>query len=203
MIKETGGEAIFVKTDVSKASEVEAMVRKTVETYGRLDCACNNAGLQGDEVPTAECTEENWDHVIDVNLKGVWLCMKCEILEMLKIGGGAIVNMSSVNAFTSWPNLPPYVASKHAINGLTKVSAIEYASKGIRINAVAPGLILTPLNAERVADPESEAAMIALEPIGRLGTPEEVAEAVVWLCSDAASFVVGHCLVVDGGFIIP
>lgn len=202
-INDTGGEAIFIRTDVSQSVDVQALIAQIIETYGRLDCACNNAGLQGDEVPTAECSEENWDYVIAVNLKGVWLCMKYEIIEMLKTGGGAIVNMSSVNAFTAWRNLPPYVASKHAINGLTKVAAIEYASKGIRINAVAPGTILTPMNVSRLADPVSEANMVALSPIGRLGTPEEIAEAVVWLCTDAASYVVGHCLLVDGGFIIP
>jgi len=203
LISRAGGTATFVKTDVSIASQVEKLISTTVEKYGRVDCACNNAGIQGDTTTTADCTEANWDYVIDVCLKGVWLCMKYEIHQMLKQGGGAIVNMSSVNAFTAWPNLPPYVASKHGINGITKEAAIEFGSKGIRINAVAPGIILTPMNTKRNSTPEEMAYLVSREPIGRLGTPEEVAKAVVWLCTDDASFVLGHCLLVDGGFIIP
>jgi len=202
-IRAGGGDALFVRTDVSRADDVEALIKETVRTYGRLDCACNNAGIQGDEAPTAEWTEENWDRVVNVNLKGVWLCVKYEILEMLKTGGGSIVNMSSVNAYTAWPNLAPYVASKHGINGLTKSAAREYAAKGIKINAVAPGIIRTPMNVERLTDPEAEARLVAMEPIGRLGAPEEVAAAVLWLCGEASSFVTGHCLVVDGGYLIP
>lgn len=202
-IRAGGGDAFFVRTDVSRADDVEALIKETVRTYGRLDCACNNAGIQGDEAPTAEWTEENWDRVVNVNLKGVWLCVKYEILEMLKTGGGSIVNMSSVNAYTAWPNLAPYVASKHGINGLTKSAAREYAAKGIKINAVAPGIIRTPMNVERLTNPEAEARLVAMEPIGRLGAPEEVAAAVLWLCGEASSFVTGHCLVVDGGYLIP
>ncbi len=201
MIKRAGGEAMFVRVDVSKAQDVKALIDKAVETYGRLDYATNNAGVQGVETPTADCTEENWDRVININLKGVWLCMKYEIIQMLKQGGGAIVNMSSVDGLVGWQNLPPYVASKHGVAGLTKAAALEYAKADIRVNAVCPGIICTPMNERRISDPQIKKQFIALEPVGRMGTPEEVAEAVVWLCSDAASFVTGHLMLVDGGFV--
>jgi NAD(P)-dependent dehydrogenase (short-subunit alcohol dehydrogenase family) len=199
MIKAASGEATFVKADVSKATEVEAMVKKAVETYGRLDCAFNNAGIEGAMAPTTDCTEENWDRVIAIDLKGVWLCMKYEIPQMLKQGGGAIVNTASVAGLVGFQGMPAYVAAKHGVNGLTKTAALEYAKSGIRVNAVCPGVIQTPM-VERFfqANPQASEGMSALEPVGRLGKPEEIAEAVVWLCSDAASFVTGLPMAVDG-----
>jgi len=203
LIREMGGEAVFVQTDVTRAAEVETLIQKAVATYGRLDCAFNNAGIMGAIALTAEGTEENWQVTIDVNLKGVWLCMKYEIPQMLKNGGGAIVNMASVVSLVGFRGLSAYSASKHGVLGLTKSAALEYATAGIRINAVSPGAIRTPLvDAAVRLDPQIEAQLIALEPIGRMGTPEEIAEAVVWLCSDEASFVTGHTLVVDGGMVI-
>jgi len=208
LIKETGGEAIFVKADASKVAEVDTMIQQTVKSYGRLDCAFNNAGVVG--VPstsafisakTADYTEKEWDYVISVNLKGVWLCMKYEIIQMLKQGGGAIVNNSSILGLLGLPGGPAYVASKHGVIGLTKTAALEYAQEGIRVNAVCPGWISTPMTDRTLNDPEVKAMMIGMEPIGRMGKPEEVAEAVVWLCSDAASFVTGHSMIVDGGLV--
>lgn len=203
LINEAGGEAIFVKCDVSKTAEVEAMINKAVETYGRLDYAFNNAGIGGDIAPVAECTEENWDHVIAVNLKGVWLCLKYEIRQMLKQGPGAIVNMSSVSGLVGDPDHPAYGASKHGVSGLTKAAALEYARAGIRVNAVCPAAIRTPM-IERTLQAQPELSWQSLasgHPMGRIGEPEEVAEAVLWLCSDAASFITGHLLVLDGGLI--
>ncbi|MFC1990901.1 SDR family oxidoreductase [Chloroflexota bacterium] len=202
MIKEFGGEAIFVKTDVSKAAEVEAMVNKAIETYGHLDYAHNNAGIESAGYPTADCTEEDWDRILSINLKGVWLCMKYEIPQMLKQGKGAIVNTASTLGLVGLENRPAYTASKHGVVGLTKEAALDYAKVGIRINAVCPGLTYTPM-IERLLtnDPGVETRLTAIMPIGRAGAPEEIAEAVVWLCSDAASFVVGHALTVDGGSV--
>ncbi len=201
-IIDAGGEAIFVKTDVSKAAEVVALVDSAVSTYGRLDCAFNNAGIEGIIAPTADYTEESWDRVIDVNLKGVWLCMKYEIPQMLKQGSGAIVNTASFLGLVGLQGTPAYCASKGGVIQLTKTAALEYATKGIRINAVCPGVIRTPM-LERVTGgkPELEAQFTALEPVGRMGAPGEVAEAVVWLCSDAASFVTGNSMIVDGGYV--
>ena len=203
-IKEADGEAIFIKADVSKAAEVESLIEKIVKVHGRLDCAFNNAGIIGDLALTTECTEENWDRVLGVNLKGVWLCMKYEVPQMLKQAGGAIVNASSIMGLVGSGNgAPAYIASKHGVTGLTKAAALEYAQNKIRINAVCPGFIRTPM-VELLTGGSSEAekGIIAREPVGRLGTPEEVAEIVVWLCSDAASFVTGHALSVDGGYTI-
>ncbi len=179
-----------------------ALVDSVVSTYGRLDCAFNNAGIEGIIAPTADYTEESWDRVIDVNLKGVWLCMKYEILQMLKQGNGAIVNTASFMGLVGPQGTPAYCASKGGIIQLTKTAALEYATKGIRINAVCPGVIRTPM-LERVTGgkPEFESQFTALEPMGRMGAPGEVAEAVVWLCSDAASFVTGSSMVVDGGYV--
>jgi NAD(P)-dependent dehydrogenase (short-subunit alcohol dehydrogenase family) len=200
LIKKAGGEATFVKADVSKAAEVEALVNKTVELYGRLDCAHNNAGLLGDRGSLTEFTEEQWDWSINVNLKSVWLCMKYEIPVMLKSGGGAIVNTSSLAGLRALAGSPFYVTSKHGMIGLTKSAAVEYAKMGIRVNAVCPGLILTPPILQQVGrDSLATAAREERIPLGRLGNPEEVAEVVVWLCSDAASFVTGDAIVVDGG----
>ncbi len=202
MIKEAGGEAIFVRTDVSMAADVQALIDKVVETYGRLDYAHNNAGIEGHLATTTDCTEENWDRTIAINLKGVWLCMKYEIPRMLEQGGGAIVNTASVAGLVGFPNLPAYVASKHGVVGLTKATALEYAEQGIRVNAVCPGVIRTPM-VDRVigGDPDLEAQYTAMEPIGRLGRPEEIADAVVWLCSDQSSFVTGQAIAVDGGLV--
>jgi NAD(P)-dependent dehydrogenase (short-subunit alcohol dehydrogenase family) len=202
MIKAAGGEAMFIKADVAKAVEVEALIKKVVETYGRLDCACNNAGIEGTMTTMVDCSEENFDRIIAVNLKGVWLCMKHEIPQMLKQGGGAIVNTASVAGLVGFPGLSAYVASKHGVNGLTKTAALEYAKHGIRVNAVCPGVIHTPM-LDRLfsSQPDAGETIAALEPVGRLGKPEEIAAAVVWLCSEAASFVTGLPMAVDGGLI--
>ena len=204
LIREAGGEADFVRADVSKANDVESMVDRAVERFGRLDFGFNNAADVAAHLdaigPTHEYPEENWDRIIDVNLKGVWLCMKYEIRRMLEQGGGAIVNTASVLGLVGCENMSGYVASKHGVVGLTRAAALEYAGRGIRVNAVCPGYIHTPMIQSRLDDPESRDRMLAREPVGRVGTPEEVAEAVVWLCSDAASFVTGHAMAVDGGW---
>jgi NAD(P)-dependent dehydrogenase (short-subunit alcohol dehydrogenase family) len=201
MVRENGGNAIFIEADVAKAAEVEALVARAVKTYGRLDCAFNNAGIDYPGTIT-DCTEEEWDRVMAVNLKGVWLCMKYEIMHMAIHGGGAIVNTSSTAGVVGHPRRAIYTASKHGVIGLTKVAALQYAKVGIRINAVCPGPIRTGLTEPGWSrDPQAEARTISQVPAGRIGTPEEVAEASVWLCSDAASYVTGHALVVDGGSI--
>ena len=204
IIEESGGKAIFVEVDVSKAGEVKALIDKVVNSCGRLDVAFNNAGLIGDIGLTNECTEENWDRVIGINLKGVWLCMKYEIPQMIKQGKGTIVNASSVMGLVGSPNgISAYIASKHGVLGLTKAAALEYAQKDIRVNAVCPGFIRTPM-IDRLTEgsAEAEAGMIARLPVGRLGAPEEIAEVVLWLCSNAASFVTGHAMTVDGCYTI-
>ncbi len=201
-IEAAGGEAIFVKADVSQAADVETLVAKTVETYGRLDCAFNNAGIEGSVKPTIDCTEEEFDRTIAVNLTGVWLCMKYEIQQMLSQGGGTIVNTASAAGLVGFPGLPDYVASKHGVVGLTKTAALEYAKSGIRVNAVCPGVIQTPM-VERGAQlsPGFDELAVSMEPVGRFGQPAEIGEAVVWLCSDAASFVTGIPMQVDGGLV--
>ena len=201
-IKETGGDAIFLAADVSNPNEVEALVDKTVEAYGRLDCAFNNAGIEGQFSPTPECTIENWQRVIAINLSGVFYCMKYEIPQMLKTGGGTIVNTSSIAGLAGIANTSAYTAAKHGVAGLTKAAALEFASKGIRVNAVCPGFIRTPM-VERVMDRGSfdEKAVIQTHPINRLGRPEEIAEAVLWLSSDASSFVTGLPMPVDGAYL--
>ena len=204
MITEHGGEATFVPVDVSRATEVEALISKTVQTYGRLDCAHNNAGIGSrPRVLLHELSEESWERVISINLKGVWLCMKYEIIQMCTQGGGAIVNTASIMGLVgSWSRSGVYNASKHGVVGLTKTAALEYAKSGIRVNAVCPGYIRTPLIEEALAsNPEMEAQIVARHPVGRMGRPEEIAEAVMWLCSDAASFVTGHTMTVDGGYV--
>jgi 3-hydroxybutyrate dehydrogenase len=204
MITENGGEATFVHVDVSNATEVEAMISKAVETYGRLDCAHNNAGVtQRDYPPTGEYPEDDWNRVIAVNLTGVWICLKYELQQMAQQGGGAIVNTASAAGLIGLAGRAAYVASKHGVVGLTKTAALEYAKQGIRVNCVCPGYIRTPM-VEYVIQhegPQLEEQMAAREPIGRLGKPEEIAETVVWLCSDAASFVTGHAMAVDGGWV--
>jgi NAD(P)-dependent dehydrogenase (short-subunit alcohol dehydrogenase family) len=197
------GEAIFVKTDVSKAAEVKQLIDTTVNTYGALNYAFNNAGVKGASSSTAACTEENWDRVLDINLKGVWLCMKYQIPYMRQQGGGAIVNMSAAAGLSSClERFPAYTASKHAVIGLTKAAAVEYAKAGIRINALCPGYIDTPM-VENEIQQNFQLQDLATNqiPLGRLGTPEEVAEIVVFLCSDIASFITGHAMVVDGGLV--
>jgi NAD(P)-dependent dehydrogenase (short-subunit alcohol dehydrogenase family) len=202
VIEEVGGDADFVRADVTQADEVEAMVDKTVARWGRLDCALNNAGTTGVSAPTADYTLEDWNLAIALNLTGVFLCLKYEIPAMLE-RGGAIVNMASGAGLVGFAGLPAYVASKHGVVGLTRAAALEYASQGLRVNAICPGSTRTPmLEGFMGGDEQVERMMTRAVPLGRLGRPEEIADAVVWLCSDAASFVVGHALAVDGGSVI-
>lgn len=204
LIDKHGGEGKFFQCDVSKAQEVEAMVREIVEKYGRLDCAFNNAGIEGLNSPVIEYDEEIWDQVIDINLKGVWLCMKYEIPEMLKQGGGVIVNTASVAGLIGTPGSTGYTASKHGIVGLTKTSALEYAKAGIRINAICPGAVHTELIDRLIQKYPSMLKFYEdVHPIGRIGRVEEVAGAVVWLCSPWASFMTGDVMVIDGGLTAP
>ena len=200
-IEDTGGTAAFVRCDVSRAQDVEALIERTVALYGRLDCAHNNAGIEGPVTLPADYGEDEFDRVIAVNLKGVYLCLKYEIPRMIAQGGGAIVNTASVAGLTGSPVLSGYVASKHGVVGLTKSAALAYATQGIRVNAVCPGVIDTPM-VERAlgsGDPQRRRQLDAAHPLARMGRPEEIAAAVIWLCSDAASFVTGHALPVDGG----
>ncbi len=201
MLKEAGGTADCFAADVSVTGQVEAMINKTVETFGRLDCAFNNAGIEGEIGDTAACTEENFDRVVAIDLKAVWLCMKYEIPQMLKQGGGSIVNTASIAGLLGFNGIPAYVAAKHGVVGLTRTAALEYAQKNIRVNCVGPGVINTPM-VRRAIDKGgfSEAEAVAGHPIGRLGKSEEIAEGVCWLLSDASSFVTGHPLVIDGGW---
>jgi NAD(P)-dependent dehydrogenase (short-subunit alcohol dehydrogenase family) len=202
VFEEVGGDADFIRADVTRPEDVEAMVDKTVERWGHLDCALNNAGTTGASAPTAEYTLDDWNRAIALNLTGVFLCLKYEIPAMLE-RGGAIVNMASGAGLVGFAGLPAYVASKHGVVGLTRAAALEYAGQGIRINAICPGSTRTPmLEGFMGGDPQIERMMTRAVPLGRLGRPEEIAEAVVWLCSDAASFVVGHALAVDGGSVI-
>ena len=201
LVADAGGTAVHVACDVTRSGEVETLVGATVDAFGRLDCAHNNAGIEGTYGRTADCDEEDFDRTCAVNLKGVYLCLKSEIAHMLGAGGGAIVNTASVAGVEGAKNLPAYVASKHGVMGLTRTAALEYATRGIRVNAVCPGPIRTRmLEAIMEENPRMEPAMIAAVPMRRLGKPEEIAEAVVWLCSDRASYVTGQGLVVDGGF---
>lgn len=200
LIKDLGGEGMSIQCDVTDGAQVEAMISEVVKVYGRLDCAFNGAGISGTDGFTADCTEDNWEHVIRVNLTGLWLCMKFEIKQMLKQGSGAIVNASSADAIVGDPGIPAYTASKGGVLQLTRTAALEYVKDGIRINAVLPGPVRTPmLTGLFEANPETEKAFIDMQPIGRLAEPEEIAEAVVWLCSDSASYIIGHPLVIDGG----
>ena len=202
-IREMGGEAMWIKTDVTQATQVESLVRETVDVYGRLDYAFNNAGSGGNGGWITEVQEKDWDKTISGYLKSVWLCMKYEIPAMLQVGAGAIVNTSSVDGQRGFPWDPVYSAAKHGVLGLTKSAAMQYADKGVRINAVCPGWIQTP-PVEQILehDPEAGKGMLLHQPIGRLGKPEEVAQAVVWLCSDRASLVLGAAIPVDGGYLV-
>jgi NAD(P)-dependent dehydrogenase (short-subunit alcohol dehydrogenase family) len=203
MIKEAGGVASCVAADVSVSKQVELMVNKTVETYGRIDGAFNNAGIEGRMgTDTDTASEENFDRTIAINLKGVFLCMKYEIPQMLKQGGGAIVNTASIAGLVGFEGNSAYNASKHGVIGLTKTAALEYAQKNIRVNCVCPGVIQTPMVA-RIMDSGQmdERDLMAGEPVGRLGQPTEIGEGVVWLLSEASSFVTGHSLIIDGGWV--
>jgi NAD(P)-dependent dehydrogenase (short-subunit alcohol dehydrogenase family) len=201
-IKKSGGKAHFIKCDVSSGSQVKDAVAETIKIFGRLDYAFNNAGIEGAQGLTPDCTEENWDKTININLKGVWLCMKYQIPQMLKQGGGAIVNCSSIAGLIGFPGIPAYVASKHGVIGLTKTAALEYAKQNLRVNAICPGVIETPM-IDRFAHGEAQIKqqLAAGEPVGRVGQPDEVAAAALWLCSKQSSFVTGHALAVDGGWV--
>ena len=203
IIRDSGGEAIFVKTDVTVASQVEALVNTAVHTYGRLDFAANNAGITQAAAPIHEMQEDDWDRILDVNLKGVWLCMRYQIPQMLRQGGGSIVNTSSSSSLRAAANIAAYKASKHGVNGLTHTAAFENARTGIRVNAICPGSTGTPMIRRFVANSPNHTLEGVGDsiPMGRLGNPEEQAEAVIWLCSDAASFVTGTVMSVDGGEI--
>jgi NAD(P)-dependent dehydrogenase (short-subunit alcohol dehydrogenase family) len=202
LIRAAGGEGLFVKADVSKVSEVEALIQKAVERFGRLDVAFNNAGIEGVWAPIIKQSEEDWDRTIQVNLKGVWLCLKYEIKQMVKQGkGGAIVNMASITGLVGSAGAAAYSASKHGVIGLTKSTALEMARSGIRINAVCPGVIETSMSERLFGAPNVHKYVLSCHPVGRFGRPAEVAEAVVWMCSDRASFMTGQCLVLDGGFL--
>jgi NAD(P)-dependent dehydrogenase (short-subunit alcohol dehydrogenase family) len=199
LIKEAGSDGIFVKTDVANENDVRSLVEKTVKQYNRLDYAFNNAGIEEMTTPLVDQTSKVFDQIMNVNVKGVWLSMKYEIPEMIRTGGGAIVNTSSGAGVVGYPQQPIYIASKHAVLGLTKSAALEYAKSGIRINAIAPGVTETEM-VERV-DKQLIEHLKSITPIGRIGDPQEIANAVVWLLSDKASFVLGHTLLVDGGVV--
>jgi NAD(P)-dependent dehydrogenase (short-subunit alcohol dehydrogenase family) len=193
---------VFIKADVSEEDDVKKLIRFTLDTFGGIDIACNNAGVGGELNATADYTVAEWDRVIGINLRGQWLCMKYQIPEMLKRGKGSIINVASILGKVGFANAPAYVAAKHGLVGLTKSAALEYGARGVRVNAIAPAFIETPMleRAGLTTDPEAKQQLVQLHPIGRLGQPEEVAHAIVWLASDEASFVTGHTLLVDGGY---
>ncbi len=202
LVKAAGGEALFVKGDVAKAADVQELVQKTVEKFGRVDVAFNNAGIEGAWMPIVEQSEEDWDRTIDINLKGVWLCLKYQVQQMLKQGGGgAIVNMSSVAGLIGSAGAATYCASKHGVIGLTRSAALEYAKQGIRVNAVCPAVIETPMADRLFGEPEMNTYAVGLHPLGRFGKSMEVAEAVLFMCSGKSSFMTGHYIVLDGGFL--
>src|SRR5947208_9439553 len=204
LIEKSGGAASFIRTDVSVRDDVYAMVQHAVDTFGGLDCAHNNAGVAAPMVPLADYPDEGWDHTIAVMLTGVYHCMKAEIPRMLERGGGAIVNTASGVGLVGYPNQAAYTASKHGVVGLTKVAALDYGAKGVRVNAICPGTARTPMVDAAIRDfPGIEEELKKLHPIGRIGKASEIAEAAVWLCTPAASFVLGVALPVDGGYVIP
>ncbi len=206
LIQKNGGEALFVKADVASADEVNALVREAIKAFGTLDCVCNNAGIEGTIAPLADQSIEDFDSVLAVNLRGMFLCLQAEIRQMKTAGGGAIVNLASVAGLIGFPGLSPYVATKHAVNGLTKNAALEYGKDGIRVNSICPGGIdtrmLDSLAEQATSGAQSSREMMdPLHPIGRIGRPEEVAELIVWLCSSRASFVTGANIPIDGGYV--
>lgn len=206
LIKDAGGEAVFIACDVSDEDAVNALVAETVKTFGRLDCACNNAGIEGTIAPLVDQTIEDFDTVIAVNLRGTFLCLRAELRQMVANGGGAIVNLASVAGLVGFSGLSPYVATKHGVNGLTKNAALEYGKDGVRVNSVCPGGIdtrmLDSLASQATGGAQTSKEMMdPLHPIGRIGTPQEVAELIVWLCSPRASFMTGANIPVDGGFV--
>jgi len=202
LLRESGGEVEFIPCDVSKPDEVERLISMIIKKYGKLDAACNNAGIEGQMGSTVECQLENWDRVISTNLKGVWLCLKYEIEAMLKTGGGSIVNLSSIAGLIGFPGLPAYVASKHGVAGLTKTAALEFAAQNIRVNAVCPGPIMTPM-LERIMEstPGFKEQVVSGVPERRIGQPKDVAQAILFLCSEEASYITGQCLPIDGGWV--
>jgi NAD(P)-dependent dehydrogenase (short-subunit alcohol dehydrogenase family) len=201
-IRERKGQALFIRADVSKADEVARLVANTVSAYGKLDCAFNNAGTEGTMATTDTCTEENFDRIVAVNLKGVWLCMKHELAHMLPRGTGSVVNCSSIAGLVGFASAPAYVASKHGVVGLTRAGALETVKRGVRVNAVCPGIIRTAMiDRATGGSAEVEKQFLLQQPIGRMGTPEEVAAAVLFLCSDAASLITGQAVAVDGGWV--
>lgn len=200
-IEAAGGKALAIKVDVSDPAQVDAMVAKTIQTYGRLDMACNNAGIGGPLALTGDYPIEAWDTVMGINLRGVFLCMRAELPHLLK-QGGAIVNIASILGTVGFANASAYTAAKHGVVGLTKVAALEYSSKGVRVNAVCPAFIETPMleKAGLLADPVAKQGLIGVHPIGRLGKSQEIAETIVWLASPAASFVTGTAVLADGAY---
>jgi NAD(P)-dependent dehydrogenase (short-subunit alcohol dehydrogenase family) len=203
MIRESGGEASFFHVDLSVAAEVEILVEDILKAFGRLDFACNNAGVLAQKIaPIAEFPEKDWDQVIRHNMKSVFLCMKYELRQMVKEGSGSIVNTASNYGLVgAGHGVNAYVASKHGVIGLTRAAALEYATKGIRVNAVCPGHVETPMTAGYLSDPDRRDEVLSRYPMGRLGTMEEITSTIFWLCSDEASFVTGHAMAVDGGYV--
>ena len=202
LIHAAGGEGVFVQTDVAKTADVQGLVEKTVAKFGQVDIGFNNAGVEGAWIPITEQAEEDWDRTIAINLKGVWLCLKYEMQQMLKQGGGgAIVNMSSVAGWIGSAGAATYSASKHGVIALTKSAALETATRGIRVNAICPAVIETPMGERLFGSPEMKPFALSLHAMGRFGKPMEVAEAVLWMCSERASFMTGQSLVLDGGFL--
>jgi len=202
MVRAAGGDGLFVKTDVARAADVQALVQETVKKFGRVDVAFNNAGIEGKWLPIVDQPEEEWDKVIDINLKGTWLCLKYQIQQMIKQGGGgAIVNMASVAGWIGAAGAATYCASKHGVMGLTRAAALEYARHGIRINVVCPAVIETPMAERAFNDPAVTKRMLDLHPLGRFGKPMEIAEAVVWMCSERAAFMTGQSITLDGGML--